>query len=251
VPEKFDEWTLFESVFTDNQVSLVYRYTDGTAWVVAEQIDSWGDECYATLFLDGDMLIRADCPEPPPVGDALGLVNPSQRHKFAGHALKMDRMAKAWCKRLGVDPRTAPRGSHGRTKLKQAQGGFRLVPREFSGFYRTCWNAIKALSSGPRNTAFIKHDNADMGFEAAMRVREAVPIEWLPDEWDINLPPYDKPDAWRDEQIRASMMAGRPVLPGYITHFGGGRFTKKVERMREYDWQRVPTAYDCGAHAES
>ena len=51
VPEEFDEWTLFESVFTKDHVALVYRYGEGSAWCVAEQVD---DACYATLFLDGD-----------------------------------------------------------------------------------------------------------------------------------------------------------------------------------------------------
>lgn len=198
-------------------------------------LGDWPLDVDRVLFLDGDMLIRADCPSPPLLGDdVLGLVDASQEHKFAGHSAKMNRMAKAWCNRLGV--------SLPEDRIAQGQGGFRLVPRSLSGFYLLCWNTIKGLSGGEgvhRGSGFIKHDNADMGFEAAMRLREGIAVEWLPPEWDVNLPPFDKTDAWQTPNVRDGFREGQPLLPGYITHFGGGPFRKKVERMREYDWKRV------------
>lgn len=211
-------WDLVAAPRVDNDPRAVWWYQK-FKWL------GWHADAYdLVLLMDGDIMVRADAPPPPDPGDTLGLVDPSQPQKQKGHREKRHAEAREWARILGMptDP-VYPMG----------HGAFRLVPRSFYPFYQTCWNTIRRLNFRGKN-------NWDMGVEAVLRAKHNIPVTWISNDWDHDIPSFQQEGQWLSTSVRDSYLAARPLLPGYINHFGGERLHRKFARMNGYDWTVTP-----------
>lgn len=162
------------------------------------------------LYLDGDMLIRADCPNPfeQVPADAVGFVHVQQDHR-----------------------RILPDASLGAVPC--VQGGFQMFSKHpaLEQFNRKLHTFFKRV-------AWRGMDQPIIQLVAGVTAPRVV---WLPAAYNFVLSPPASAE-WVDKWHANDFWRYRPTLPRYIVHFAGGGHGWQGKRkwMMMFDWRRVP-----------
>ena len=170
------------------------------------------------VFLDGDVLIRDDCPWPEVPLDHIGWVPAYQPHKHERSHHNSRRCVQWWepTKPLPNDwwmPNT----------------GFNVVsPEHHGGLYE------EAFERGIRAGCPKWPSGQDQGIIACLRYDHDVPVTQLPHTYNFQvLPTRGK---WRDP-AECDHIYGNRAMQYWVYHLSGGNWRGKVARILRFDWR--------------
>jgi hypothetical protein len=175
------------------------------------------------LVLDGDMLIRADTPEPPDV--SLAYVSIEQPHRVG-----LINMLRNQVGNWAVATNTALSPKTGGT---MPNGGFQLYqPRAVVDVYDDMWRLAKK-EKFPCGIAW----NGDQGIMALKIWSGELNPRWLSSDWNYLC--SEMRELWVNQSEYDAMMMAGPMKKR-IMHAHIGAWASKAKRIEEWDWTRVP-----------
>jgi len=162
------------------------------------------------LYLDGDMLIRADCP------NVFDLV-PSYKAGFV--PVQQDHRNLLVHSAMGGVP--CVQGGFQLYSKHQAQHVFNVML--YKQFERLHWTGM---------------DQDQIQF---MISALSADVCWLPAMFDFIFPPSYSKD-WIHKALARDCWMYKPMLPRYIVHFAGNRegWERKAGRVKMFDWKLIP-----------